>query len=234
MKGIIFDFNGTLYWDSQLHYDAWREYSALLREKPFTDEEMRDRMFGHTNSDIIEYLIGHKPTQEMVDKYGKEKEAVYRKRCLLDPEKFKLAPGAIELLDYLKEKNIPRTIATMSEWDNVEFYIKEFHLENWFDVDKIVYSDGTIPGKPAPDIFLIAAGKIGLNPKDCVVIEDAVAGINSAKSAGIGKIIAIASLEPIEFYERMTGLHQIIKNFCEFDRDILEIPADTMLQQPSL
>ena len=65
---------------------------------------------------------------EMVEKYGKEKEAVYRERCLLDKENFKLAPGAVEFLDFLKEKNIPRTIATMSEWDNVEFYIKEFYL----------------------------------------------------------------------------------------------------------
>ena len=68
----------------------------------------------------------------------------------IDMDKFKLAPGAVEFLDYLKENNIPRTIATMSEWDNVEFYIKEFKLEKWFDLDKIVYSDGTIPGKPAP------------------------------------------------------------------------------------
>jgi len=225
MKGIIFDFNGTLYWDSQLHYDAWRDFSKIIRGYSFTDEEMRDKMFGHTNEDIIEYAIGKKPSKEMVEKYGKEKEALYRKRCLLDPEKFKLAPGAIELLDYLKANNIPRTIATMSEWDNVEFYIKEFHLENWFNIDKIVYSDGTIPGKPAPDIFLIAAEKIGLKPKDCVVIEDAIAGINSAKSAGIGKIIAIASLEPISFYENMTGLSQIIKNFNEFDKSMLEIPV---------
>ncbi len=225
MKGIIFDFNGTLYWDSQLHYDAWRDFSKIIRGYSFTDEEMRDKMFGHTNADIIEYAIGKKPSKEMVEKYGKEKEALYRKRCLLDPEKFKLAPGAIELLDYLKANNIPRTIATMSEWDNVEFYIKEFHLENWFNIDKIVYSDGTIPGKPAPDIFLIAAEKIGLKPKDCVVIEDAIAGINSAKSAGIGKIIAIASLEPISFYENMTGLSQIIKNFNEFDKSMLEIPV---------
>ena len=72
MRGIIFDFNGTLYWDSQLHYDAWREYSAMLRETPFSDEEMRDRMFGHTNSEIIEYLIGRKPSKEMVEKYAKE------------------------------------------------------------------------------------------------------------------------------------------------------------------
>ena len=69
MKGIIFDFNGTLYWDSQLHYDAWREYSKMLRGYEFTDEEMRDKMFGHTNEDIIEYAIGKKPSKEMVDKY---------------------------------------------------------------------------------------------------------------------------------------------------------------------
>ena len=222
MKGIIFDFNGTLYWDSQLHYDAWREFSKIIRGYEFTDTEMRDKMFGHTNKDIIEYAIGKTPSAEMVEKYGKEKEALYRKRCKLNPEEFKLAPGAIELLDYLKEKNIPRTIATMSEWDNVEFYIKEFHLEKWFDLDKIVYSDGTIPGKPAPDIFQIAAKKINLTPSECVVIEDAVAGIKAAESFGAGKIIAIASIEPIEFYEQMPSVHKIIKNFYEFDTSIFK------------
>lgn len=220
MKGILFDFNGTLYWDSQLHYDAWRDLSKVLRGYEFTNEEMRDKMFGHTNSDIIEYAIGKKPSEEMVEKYAKEKEALYRKRCLQNPETFKLAPGAIELLDYLKENNIPRTIATMSEWDNVEFYIKEFHLEKWFDLDKIVYSDGTIPGKPAPDIFEIAASKIGLKPSECIVVEDAIAGIKSAQSAGAGKIIAIASLEPIEFYQNIDGVDAIIKNFYEFDKNI--------------
>ena len=223
MKGIIFDFNGTLYWDSQLHYDAWRDFSKIIRGYSFTDEEMREKMFGHTNEDIIEYAIGKKPTKEMVEKYGKEKEKLYRERCLLEPEKFKLAPGAIELLDYLKEKNIPRTIATMSEWDNVEFYIKHFNLEKWFDLEKIVYSDGTIPGKPAPDIFLIAASKLGLNPKDCLVVEDAIAGINSAKNAGIGKIVAIASLEPIEFYKKIDGIYDIITDFYKFDKNRLEV-----------
>ena len=223
MKGIIFDFNGTLYWDSQLHYDAWREYSKILRGVEFSDEEMREKMFGHTNEDIIEYAIGKKPSKDMVEKYGNEKEALYRKRCLLDREAFKLAPGAIEFLNFLKENNIPRTIATMSEWDNVEFYIKEFHLENWFDIDKIVYSNGEIPGKPAPDIFMIAAEKIGLHPKDCIVIEDAIAGIKSARGAGIGKIIAIASLEPIEFYKKIDGLDSIITNFNEINRNIFEI-----------
>lgn len=220
MKGILFDFNGTLFWDSQLHYDAWEEYSAILRGYPFTYEEMRDRMFGHTNEDIIEYAIGKKPTKEMVEKYGKEKEAVYRKRAKADKEHFKLAPGAIELLDYLKENNIPRNIATMSEWDNVEFYIEEFHLGKWFDIDKIAYSDGTLPGKPSPDIYLLAARNFGVALSDCVVVEDAISGIQSAQNAGVGKVVAIASLEPLEFYQNMKGLDAIIKDFYEFDRTI--------------
>ena len=222
MKGVIFDFNGTLYWDSQLHYDAWIEYSRILRGTPFTKEEMRDNMFGHTNEDILEYAIGKKPTPEMVEKYAKEKEELYRKRCLKDRINFKLAPGAEEFLDYLKSNNIPMTIATMSEWDNVEFYIKEFKLSKWFDIDKIVYSNGKIPGKPAPDIFIIAAEKIGLAPKDCLVFEDAIAGINAAKSAGIGQIIAVDSLEPIEFYKNIQGLSAIIKNFNEVDKNLFQ------------
>ena len=222
MKGVIFDFNGTLYWDSQLHYDAWIEYSKILRGTPFTKEEMRDNMFGHTNEDIIEYAIGKKPTPEMVEKYAKEKEELYRKRCLKDRANFKLAPGAEEFLDYLKSNNIPMTIATMSEWDNVEFYIKEFNLARWFDIDKIVYSNGKIPGQPAPDIFLIAADKIGLAPKDCLVFEDAIAGINAAKSAGIGKIIAVDSLEPVEFYQNIDGLSAIIKDFREVDKNLFQ------------
>lgn len=225
MKGIIFDFNGTLFWDSKLHYDAWREYSKKIRGYSFTDDEMRDEMLGHTNRHIIEYALGKKASDEMVEKLGLEKEALYREQCLKNPAEFKLAKGAIELLDYLKSKNIPMTIATMAGWENVSFYIEKFGLEKWFDVDKIVYSDGKIPGKPAPDIFLIAADRLGLKPKECVVVEDAVAGINAAKSAGIGEIVAIASMEPIEFYEKIEGLSLIIKDFNEFDRSILEVPS---------
>lgn len=212
MKSVIFDFNGTLFWDSQLHIDTWREYSKKLRNVPFSDDEMLKYMFGHTNEDIVEYAIGKKPDKALVDKVASEKEAVYRQMCLDRPDEFHLAPHAEEFLDYLKSKNIPINIATMSEWCNVEFYIKEFHLERWFDLDKIAYSDGTLPGKPAPDIYLLAAKNIGVEMKDCTVFEDAIAGIESAKSAGAGEIIAVASREPIEYYKNLP-VSQIITDF---------------------
>ena len=223
MKGIIFDFNGTLFWDSQLHLDAWREYSKKLRGTPFTDDEMFKYMFGRTNEDIIEYAIGQKPDKALVEKFAHEKEAEYRTMCLKRPQDLKLAPHAEEFLNFLKAHNIPRTIATMSEWCNVEFYIEQFHLEKWFDLEKIVYSDGKIPGKPAPDIYLIAAQNLGLNPGECIVIEDALSGIQAAKSAGIGKIIAIASREPVEFYKDVEGVSQIITDFSMIDRNSFQI-----------
>ena len=224
-KGIIFDFNGTLYWDSSKHKEAWVEFSRRLRGTPFSDEEMLKYMFGRTNEEIIKYAIGKQPTPEMVEKLAFEKEEVYRNMCLKDKDNFHLADGVVEFLDFLKENNIPRTIATMSEKDNVDFYIKHFHLANWFDLDKIVYSDGTIPGKPAPDIYIKAAQKLNLNPKDCIVIEDAVSGIESARGANIGKIIAIASMESEDLYKNIPAVSQIIKNFDEIDRNIFEVPC---------
>ena len=218
-KGIIFDFNGTLLFDSEKHLEAWREFSKKLRETPFTNEEMRDFMFGRTNEDIIAYAIGKKPDPELVERLGQEKEAVYRDMCRKDRENFKLAPYAEELLDFLCENDIPHTIATMSGIENVEFYIEEFKLERWFDIEKIVYANGKIPGKPAPDIYQIAAKNLNLEPKDCIVVEDAVSGIKAAENAGIGKIIAIASMEPIELYKKMSCVGEIITNFSQLDRN---------------
>ena len=220
MKGIIFDFNGTLFFDSHMHYEAWRIYSKQLRGYEFTDDEMREKMFGRTNADIIEYAINKKPTPELVEKLAKEKESMYRQMCLKDRENFILSPGAKEFLTYLKQNNIPMTIATMSEWDNVEFYIKEFNLAQWFDLDKIVYANGKIPGKPAPDIYKIAAKNLNLAPKDCIVVEDALSGIKSAETAGIGMIIAIASVESDDLYAQIHCVKQIIHNFDEIDKNI--------------
>lgn len=225
-KGIIFDFNGTLFWDSEKHLEAWREYSRILRGTPFSDDEMRQYMFGRTNEDIIAYCIGEKPTKEMVKKYQDEKESIYRDMCRNDMENFKLAKGAEDFLDFIVENEIPHTIATMSEKNNVDFFIEGFHLEKWFDIDKIVYDNGMIPGKPAPDIYLIAANNIGVRPEDCIVIEDAVSGIESARRAGIGKIIAIESMDTREIYSKIPAVTGIIADFDEFDRDLFTTKLD--------
>lgn len=220
-SGVIFDFNGTLFWDSKKHLEAWREYSKKLRGTAFTDDEMQKYMFGRTNEDIIKYLIGKQPDRELVLKCQGEKEAVYREMCKNDPESFHLAKGAERFLDFLCENEIPHTIATMSEEVNVKFFIEGFNLDKWFDVDKIVFDDGKIKGKPEPDIYLKAAQNLGLKPEECIVVEDAVSGIEAARRAGTGKIIAIESMETADLYSTIPAVDEIISDFDDFKRDWL-------------
>lgn len=212
-KGIIFDFNGTLFWDSQKHYDAWYEMSKKLRGTPFSDDEMIHHMFGRTNENILTYALDRKPSKEEVEKYSVEKELIYLDMCKKDEKNTKLADGVEDFLDYLCENDIPHTIATMSEKMNVDFYIDVFNLEKWFDIDKIVYSDGKIPGKPAPDIYLIAAKNIEVEPKNCTVFEDAISGIRAAEAAGVRRIIAVASKESPELYKKIDCVKEIITDF---------------------
>ena len=154
----------------------------------------------------------------MVENYGQEKEELYRQMSLDDDDNFHLADGAVEFLNYLKENDIPRNIATMSDKKNVDFFFEHFKLDNWFDYDKVVYANGIIPSKPAPDIYQIAARNLSLKPSECIVVEDAISGIQSAYDAGIGKIIAICSEEPIEYYKNITMVDSIISNFYEIDK----------------
>ena len=98
-KGIIFDFNGTLFLDSEKHMEAWRAFSKELRGTAFSDEEMRDHMFGRTNEDIIAYAIGRKPDKTLVEKYTAEKEAIYRQMCRDDKEHCPDVAGLVTFVD---------------------------------------------------------------------------------------------------------------------------------------
>ena len=155
--GIIFDFNGTLFFDSDKQEQAWHTVSRQLRGKGFTSEEMYERVHGRSSRSIFEYLLRKPLTQEQVWELIERKETIYRELCLQDEERFRLAPGAAELLDWLCEHGIPHTIATASEIRNVRFFREHFGLDRWFDPRRIVYDDGTFSGKPAPDIYLRAA-----------------------------------------------------------------------------
>jgi HAD superfamily hydrolase (TIGR01509 family) len=218
--GIIFDFNGTLFFDSDKHEEAWRTFSKKLRGNALNDEELQKVMHGRTNKSLIEYLLGASIDDEKLIELSEEKEKIYREMCIMDKTNFKLTLGAIELLDYLKEKQIPYTIATAAGKTNLSFYFETLHLNKWFDLNKIVFDDGLILSKPEPDIYLEAAAKIGIKPEKCIVVEDAISGIESAYRANIGKIIAIGPKNKHENLKKLKGVNYVISNFTEFDRNI--------------
>ena len=224
-SGIIFDFNGVLIWDSELHKKAWKDLTIKFRGSPFTEDEFTHKVFGRPNAFILEYLIGRKLEASEIHQLTQEKESLYRKLCLDLGENFKLSPGTIELFDFLVGHDIPHTIATASERVNLDFFIKHLHLGKWFDLQKIVFDDGLLPNKPEPDIYLRAVEKIRVAPSDCIVVEDSVSGICAARRAGIGKIYALGPPEQHAELRLVKGTSEVISHVGEIPREIFRVKS---------
>ena len=171
-----------------------------------------------SNHDIIKYL-NPKASKEYIDLYIEKKENLYKE--LLSKSNLQLAEGSIEFFEYLKNHNIKFTIATSSGIENVSFFIKKYNLEKWFDIEKIVYNDFTFKGKPNPDIYFIAAKKIGVDIKNCIIFEDSQNGIISGEKSGAYKVIGITSSISKENILKMNGCVYAIENYKNFDYSVL-------------
>jgi beta-phosphoglucomutase-like phosphatase (HAD superfamily) len=211
-QGIIFDFNGVLLWDTHLQEQAWRQFAAEIKGKPFSDEDLAEHMHGRTNQYVLEYVTGRPITGVELRQLTQQKEAIYRRMCLARPQDFVLSPGAVDLLDFLTARSIPRTIATASEKTNLDFFVTHLNLTRWFNLAQIVYDDGSQPGKPAPDVYLQAARDLGLSPAQCIVVEDSRAGLQAAYAAGIGHIIALGPADTQPPLCQIEGVNRVVKN----------------------
>lgn len=220
-SGVIFDFNGVLFWDTPLQEESWKDFALKYYNKKMTNEDLVFHMHGRNGRYTFEFILGRSISNEELAELTEQKESVYRQMCLELGEDFRLSPGAIQLFENLANQKIPFTIATASALKNLEFFIKHLKLDNWFDPEKIVYDDGTIAGKPAPDIYLEATKNISCQPGDCVVVEDSISGLNAANSAGIGHIIALGPASEHEKLLKVKGVNQVIISLEHFPAEIL-------------
>ena len=224
MKGIIFDFNGVLWWDSHLQEQAWRQFSAEIRDWPLSEEEVAVHVHGRNNQHTLEYLAGRSVHGDELARLSERKEVIYRQLCLDQGPGFSLSPGAVELLDFLLNHQIPHTIATASGRANLDFFVKNLSLDRWFKTERIVYDNGTRPGKPAPDIYHQAAGNLALDPAHCVVVEDSRSGILAAHNAGIGYIIALGPASTHGRLAELAGVDAIVESLDQVPVEQLLLP----------
>ncbi len=210
---VVFDFNGTLFFDDDKHVAAWNQISKEIRGIGITPQELHENINGVPNQQTITFLSGGTYTQEQIDFYSQKKEAVYREKCMEDTENFHLVDGAEEYFDYLKSKNIPFTIATASIKPNVDFFIESFHLDRWIPRDHFVYDDGTYENKVA--MFQDACRILGSDPNHCLVFEDSGSGIRNAYEAGCSNIIIMAGQKDFAEFEGKPGVQKIIRSFRE-------------------
>lgn len=191
-SGIVFDFNGTLFWDTPFHIEAWMRYCAK-RGISLTLDEFYRKIHGKPNEAIFEILFNGTLSPEEAHEEAEKKEAAYREICR--ESDLGLAPGAEEFLDRLKSIGFPFTIATASHQSNVDFFYENSRLDRWFRFEDIVYLDGSILGKPAPDMYLKAMKIIGQPPENVLIFEDSPPGIQAAQAAGAGNLILVNSAD---------------------------------------
>lgn len=185
-KAILFDMDGTLVDNMHFHHIAWMRF--IEEKKLNIDAETFERDYHKgTLIEVMARFFPHLKTEATLRKVGNEKEALFRE--IYRPH-IKPINGLLQFLDRLKEKNIPIGLATMGDQNNINMTLTELGILDYFhsttgghEIEK---------GKPQPDIFLKAAHKIGIAPKDCLAFEDTQSGINSAQVAGM-KVVGIAT-----------------------------------------
>lgn len=195
IKAVIFDMDGVLVNNMSVHFKA---FAAMAERYNLTAEPGTDftHLNGRGNDDIITALfpaelIAEKGIQALAD----EKEALYRE--IYEPT---IAPtaGLKELLEAIRSAGLRCAVGSSGPKANVEFVLDRCAIEPYFDVR--ISGDMVTRCKPDPEIFLTAAERLGVEPDECVVFEDAISGVMAAKSAGM-KVITITSTHTREQLE---------------------------------
>jgi HAD superfamily hydrolase (TIGR01509 family) len=195
---IVFDMDGTMVDSMPAHARSWETFTARHGVDMPVDEVLR-RTTGRTGVECMRELLG-----DMDDARAQalvaEKEALYREYFARE---FREVAGFTRFARALDERGVKWAIATAGDKQNIAFVLKRLNLAR--PPGAIVGGDEGIAGKPAPDLFLEAARRLGAPPAECIVFEDAPFGIEAAKRAGM-RAVAICSTHPAD---ELAGAHVI-------------------------
>ena len=188
--GVLFDWDGVVIDSSAQHERSWE---LLAAERGLSLPEGHFKAgFGKKNEAIIPAL-GWGSDPSLVSALAERKEELYR--MLVAAEGVTVLPGARELLEELREEGIARAVGSSTPRENQEALFAATGLDAFFDA--VVCGSDVSQGKPDPEVFLMGAQKLNLPASRCVVIEDAFAGIEAARRAGM-KVVGVATTHPLK------------------------------------
>lgn len=188
IEAVIFDLDGVIVTTDDYHYEAWKKIAD--QENIYFDREINERLRGVSRMESLDIIL------EKSSKIYNEEEKIelatrkndYYKNLLENLTKDDILPGILETLKLLEDKKIKTAIGSSSK--NTMFILNKIGLTDKFDA--IV--DGTMikNSKPAPEVFLQAAEKVGIKAEKCLVVEDADAGVEAGKRAGM-RVLGVGS-----------------------------------------
>lgn len=206
-KAAIFDMDGTMIRNMAHHKKAWREFFRR-HDVHLSDQEFQQKISGKKNDAIFELVFGRRLTDDELEKYADEKESIYRE---LYKDDIKEVEGLTNFISRLHELGIKTAIATTAPRGNREFALEALNLNNMFEV--ILGDEHVLNGKPHPEIYLEAAKLLGVEPQDCIVLEDSPPGVQSGKSAGMTVVALLTSHHASELSEA----DYLVRDFTEIN-----------------
>lgn len=207
IEGVIFDMDGVLVDNSEMHFRAFEIFC-----KRYGVEGWREKLataFGMGNRDIMTLLM---PPEVIAakgfDGLSDEKEAIYRE---IYAPTIRPVAGLPELLERLAAAGVRCAVGSSGCTANVDFVLDKCGIGAYFSLR--ITGDMVTRCKPDPEIYATAAARLGLAPERCLVFEDAKAGIEAARRAGIGRVVALATTLPREVLERETDADTVIDDY---------------------
>jgi beta-phosphoglucomutase len=209
-RAVIFDIDGTIVDNMHLHAEAFGVFAERHGLPALTTSD-RARLDGRRNSEIFPILFKRNVGRDEWQAYEREKEGLYRE---LSKGRLQPLKGLHSLIDRLTECGIPMALATSAPQLNVEHTLAELGLADAFAI--IVRGDEVARGKPAPDVFLEAARRLGVDAADCLVFEDAPMGIEAAHAAGMRVVALTTSFQTTHLEQLDPAPALVCVDFDEF------------------
>jgi beta-phosphoglucomutase family hydrolase len=186
---VLWDMDGVLVDSAELHYQTWKQTLAGY-DIPFS-RQLFNEFFGMNNEQTLTRVLGRPPEPSFLQESSDHKEDKFRKSI---HGQIELYPGVRKLLQDLQRAGVRQAVASSAPQENIDALVNEFNMASFFQA---IVSGHKLDSKPDPVTFLLAAERLGMKPECCVVIEDALHGIEAARRAGM-KCIAVATTNPFD------------------------------------
>lgn len=189
-EAVVFDYNGTLYFDYRENRDAWNEISKKYRGRSFNDTEY-DSMMGMTDHTCVRRILGDDTPIKTLEEISREKETIYLSLC--QKRNLRIEKDAREFILRLKKDNIKVLIASSAPKMNMDWYYGNAGIKDLFTPEDIIAGREDIPSKPAPDIFRLALERAHTSPDKAICFEDSPNGLRAAIATPFKKVYGIES-----------------------------------------
>jgi len=213
-RAFIFDMDGTIVDNMAYHTKSWLAFFAR-RGKLYEADAFFRETAGAQGREILRERLGPDVSDAEIAALALEKDALYR-------EMYGPYRSAIEGLDQLvtaaRQRGVKLAVATSAPPLNIVFTLDELELRARFDT--VVGAIDVERGKPHPDVFLKAAERLGVDPADCIVFEDAPMGVEAARRAGM-RAVAITTTLPKEAFAEYENVIRVVNDYADLSVDDL-------------